>query len=210
MNHQFINDPTGSDLAPRAPLPDVATAPAFERITVRQATLADVLRISELCSAAVRATATTNLHTPDEHESWLDSVSGEEGKRHVTVAIKTGTAIVATIASNASNVSGAAESIVVGYVHIHPWEATISSFYVDPAFQGRGVGRKLLAHSNLNIRAAHGNQTQVRVEASLPSVPFYGHLGFKPVSAEPILLADRFGRDVRFRTMTKNTTKEEN
>lgn len=183
-----------------APQPDAALTPAFKRVTFRPPTLADVLRISELSGAAVRATAKSDLYTLNEHTNWLNTVSGEEGKHHITCAIRSGTAFVAMILSKDTNVP---EPIVAGYAHIHPWKALISSLYVDPAMQRLGIGTALVEHSVSTILSAHPSTTQVKVEASLPSVPFYLHLGFRPESAEPSVSTDRYGREVRFHRLLK-------
>lgn len=51
--------------------------------------------------------------------------------------------------------------------------------YVEPAWQGRGLGRAIMAE--LEARAAKQGVEEVQVYASLPAKPFYERLGYLAV-----------------------------
>lgn len=51
----------------------------------------------------------------------------------------------------------------------------IAMFFIEPAYQKQGIGKKLLAEA-----FDHARQEEVTVNASLTSVPAYQRFGFKP------------------------------
>jgi ribosomal protein S18 acetylase RimI-like enzyme len=61
-------------------------------------------------------------------------------------------------------------------------EETVKGLYVDPDWQGRGVGRELLARAEVILRDE--GWTFVVMEASLSAEAFYISCGFRKVSEE--------------------------
>jgi GNAT superfamily N-acetyltransferase len=71
---------------------------------------------------------------------------------------------------------------VVGLVALHGDEA--KRLYVDPPFQGHGVGRRLFAHIEELARAR--GLRQLHGEASPSAAPFYQSLGFRSQGSHEI------------------------
>ena len=61
-------------------------------------------------------------------------------------------------------------------------EETVKGLYVDPVWQGRGIGRELLSRAETILRAE--GKSFVVMEASLSAQAFYLSCGFQKVSEE--------------------------
>jgi GNAT superfamily N-acetyltransferase len=59
---------------------------------------------------------------------------------------------------------------------------TVRGLYVDPDFQGRGIGRELLARAEAVLRAE--GRTVINIEASLSAEAFYASAGYRKLSEE--------------------------
>jgi GNAT superfamily N-acetyltransferase len=59
---------------------------------------------------------------------------------------------------------------------------TVRGLYVDPQFQGRGIGRELLARAETILRAE--GRTVMDIEASLSAEAFYASAGYRKISEE--------------------------
>jgi GNAT superfamily N-acetyltransferase len=59
---------------------------------------------------------------------------------------------------------------------------TVKGLYVDPDWQGRGIGRAMLARAEDVLRAE--GKTAIKIEASLSAEPFYFRAGYRKVSDE--------------------------
>jgi phosphinothricin acetyltransferase len=105
-----------------------------ETISIRDATLDDAASICEIYNQGIEdrlATLETERRTPDERRAWLAA----RGPRHpVFVGEAEGGAVVGWASLNAFNPRPA-----------YDYVADLS-VYVERAWRGRGVGRRLLAH----------------------------------------------------------------
>jgi GNAT superfamily N-acetyltransferase len=59
---------------------------------------------------------------------------------------------------------------------------TVRGLYVDPNFQGRGIGRELLARAEAVLRSE--GRTVMNIEASLSAEAFYASAGYRKMSDE--------------------------
>jgi GNAT superfamily N-acetyltransferase len=75
----------------------------------------------------------------------------------------------------------------------------IKRVFVDPAFQKQGFGRRIV--QQLEEAAVRRGIGTVRLDASLPSKPFYDRLGY--VTVEPAFLPMENGRRLDFFKMRK-------
>jgi len=74
------------------------------------------------------------------------------------------------------------EGGLVGYAMVDLELGEVDAVFVDPAHQGRGVGRRLLRALE-EMAAAHGFG-HLFLTASLNAVPFYRSAGYEPVRHE--------------------------
>jgi GNAT superfamily N-acetyltransferase len=82
--------------------------------------------------------------------------------------------------------------------------AKIRAFFVAPEFARRGVGRQLLASCEAAARDA--GYSSLELMATLPGVPFYSALGFKPVRDVTDVLPD--GTAIEFVHMQRPVAPE--
>ncbi len=75
----------------------------------------------------------------------------------------------------------------------------IKRVFVDPACQGQGLGRLIMRH--LEARAAASGVNSIRLDASLPSKPFYDRLGYTTIEAAFLEVGN--GRRLDFFRMRK-------
>ena len=68
------------------------------------------------------------------------------------------------------------EDQVVGFGHAVPGE--IEAIFVDPDYQGQGIGRRLLNHG---CRVAGIDGASIRLEATPNAEAFYAHAGSQKV-----------------------------
>jgi ribosomal protein S18 acetylase RimI-like enzyme len=61
-------------------------------------------------------------------------------------------------------------------------QETVKGLYVDPDWQGRGIGRELLARAETILRSE--GSTMIVIESSLSAEAFYVSCGFRKVSEE--------------------------
>jgi GNAT superfamily N-acetyltransferase len=59
---------------------------------------------------------------------------------------------------------------------------TVRGLYVDPDFQGRGIGRELLARAEAVLRSE--GRTVMKIEASLSAEAFYASAGYRKITEE--------------------------
>lgn len=108
-------------------------------VTIRRALASDAPAIGAVFTAAVRdrwrflgALADEPMFPPD---AWPELVADHAPPNVLLVAVD-------------------ADGQVVGYCAVHPEDGEMYLLFVDPAWAGRGVGRKLLAAGHDALRAA--------------------------------------------------------
>jgi phosphinothricin acetyltransferase len=102
-------------------------------VSVRAATAADAAAICRIYNQGIEdrlATLETELRAPEERREWLAA----RGSRHPVIVAETGGQVIAWASLNRFNPRPA-------YDHV----ADIS-VYVERAWRGRGVGRRLIEH----------------------------------------------------------------
>jgi GNAT superfamily N-acetyltransferase len=60
----------------------------------------------------------------------------------------------------------------------------LAMLFVDPAVQGRGIGRRLFEAAMAQVLSEHPRPKEVRVNASRYALQFYRHLGFRDAGPE--------------------------
>jgi putative acetyltransferase len=75
------------------------------------------------------------------------------------------------------------EGIIVGYAGWHA-PGFIDHFYVHCDWQGRGVGKRLMAV--LEAEARSGNVDQMTADVSITARPFFESQGFRVVAAQDV------------------------
>ncbi len=83
------------------------------------------------------------------------------------------------------------EDALVGVIEVRQCRH-VSLFFVDSAFQGRGVGRQLLALSLEECRKRNREVREITVNASPNAVEAYRKMGFFPQKEEQQLSGIRF------------------
>jgi predicted N-acetyltransferase YhbS len=77
---------------------------------------------------------------------------------------------------------------LVGFAEASAEAAELAKLYVDPAWQGRGVGRALAEAVEESLRRR--GVDSLFVEASLNAAPFYEHVGFERRGTHEKTVAD--------------------
>jgi phosphinothricin acetyltransferase len=138
-------------------------------MTIRPASPADAPAVAAIYNQGIEdrlATLETDLRSPDERRDWLAA----RGPRHPVVVLEADGQVVGWASLNSFNPRPA-------YDHV----ADIS-VYVERAWRGRGVGRRLLAHLT---DLARGIGYHKMVLAAFPfndaGMALYRRMGFAPV-----------------------------
>ncbi len=126
---------------------------------IRPATEADADAILELHVRAIRETCSWH-YTEEQIEAW----AGPKLAAHYLEPIRGGRLVVAEQAGR-----------VVGMGDYHGTKSEITAIYVDPDFGGQGIGRALFQVVIYELKAR--GFTEVELDASLNSVPFYQAMG---------------------------------
>ena len=129
-------------------------------IAFRQARLGDIALLWELRTRAV-AHNCPGHYTPDVLAAWLASPPPASLARH----IEHGGGLVAVD-----------DGTIVGYAVLDLLTGEVDAAFVEPACQGRGIGRVLLDTLEANARA--GGIERLYLSASLNALPFYERAGF--------------------------------
>ena len=74
--------------------------------------------------------------------------------------------------------------IVVGTVRLDFQKQKIFGMFVDPSFQGKGVGKKLLVA--IEKRARQNGFKQVGLSSTIPAVRFYEKNGFQCINKNQV------------------------
>jgi L-amino acid N-acyltransferase YncA len=141
-----------------------------DSVSIRGAALDDAAAICTIYNQGIDdriATLETEHRTPEERRAWL---AAREPRHPVFVAETDGDGVIAWASLNAFNPRPA-----------YNFVADLS-VYVERAWRGRGVGRRLLAHL---VERAPGLGYHKLVLAAFPfnaaGVTLYGRLGFRAV-----------------------------
>jgi len=147
----------------------VAEGMAMGDVSIREAAAADAAAICLIYNQGIEdrlATLETELRTPDERHEWL----GARGPRHPVVVAETGGQVVGWASLNRFNPRPA-------YDHV----ADIS-VYVERAWRGRGVGRRLIERL-IELGRAHAYHKLVLAAFpfNTPGMTLYERSGFRTV-----------------------------
>ncbi|QKZ04845.1 GNAT family N-acetyltransferase [Pseudomonas eucalypticola] len=133
-------------------------------VQTRPATANDAAAISRVVIAALRGSNSRD-YPPDviaqvERSFAPEAVSVLIGKRHVLVAVQ-GEHIVGTASLDGD---------------------VVRSVFVDPAYQGNGIGRQLMGA--IHATAARMGVDTLRLPSSITAQPFYAALGYRKIRDE--------------------------
>ena len=128
--------------------------------TQRSATLADVPRMWDIRTAAVRLTCAS--HYPAD---VIETLCATPPPATMPDLIETGGAVVAE-----------ADGRMLGYAALDLGTGGVDAVFVDPAAQRGGIARGLMA--TLEAAAVARGIVRLFVSASLNAVPFYERAGF--------------------------------
>jgi GNAT superfamily N-acetyltransferase len=138
----------------------LASSPEF---SIRAFTPADAPALRRLHTRAILATPDT-FYSKEQRVSWAHGLTPQG---YIDESDNRETYEVAIIGGQVIGFCGRTAE-------------TVRGLYVDPDFQGRGVGRELLARAEAVLRAE--GRTVMNIEASLSAEPFYASAGYKKVS----------------------------
>ena len=128
---------------------------------LRRAVPADAPAIWAIHTRAIRETASSH-YPPEAVAAWSARMTPES--------------YVEPIEARVVLVAEDEDGRIAGYAQLHPREGIVQACYVDPDFNGRGVGRALMAAIEDEARAA--GRTALLLDASLNAIPFYATLGW--------------------------------
>jgi putative acetyltransferase len=130
---------------------------------IRRASLADAEGIFRVHTSAIRDVASTH-YTAEQIEVWAGRLSPASYREPIENKI----------------VFVAVEmEIICGFSQLDPKNSAIKAVYVLPSHLRRGLGTNLL--SALESFAQASGLTQLTLEASLNSVPFYEQAGYRRI-----------------------------
>lgn len=132
--------------------------------TLREFRSDDAEDIRRLHVAAILATP-PELYTREQREAWA---SGKEARIYVELHEQGQPFIVAADAVDRA----------IGFCHFAGEE--IKGLYVDPHWQGQGVGTALLNNAERALRAQ--GVTEITIHSGLPGLPFYIRHGYEIIS----------------------------
>lgn len=130
---------------------------------IRPATLEDTDAIYAVHTAAVRGIASHYL--PSEIDAW----SGRQSRDTFTTTLASRLVIVEEDGTD-----------ILGFGQLDPVASLVEAIYVAPHCWRHGVGSRLLAALEDSARAA--GKSQLTLDASLNSVPFYESAGYRSVA----------------------------
>ena len=136
--------------------------------TLRRASQADAMAVSELIHASFSALAAAD---------WGESAG-------TTFLAETAPdALAAAIASSALTLVASTADRPVGLL-LMPSPRLLALLFVHPSCLRHGIGRKLWEQARATIEANHPEVQTVELNATPNSVPFYRAIGFAPISTE--------------------------
>ena len=131
-------------------------------MTIREATDSDYKRLAEVQRRTVDV-CLRPLYDEAAIDAWIEGIDAE---KFATIMETEEVILVAEIASQA-----------VGFCSYKASESLLGMWYVHPAFQERGIGKKLLAAAEEALREGGGDVATT--EASLQSRPRFEARGWK-------------------------------
>ncbi|WP_229429301.1 GNAT family N-acetyltransferase [Massilia sp. ST3] len=149
----------------------------------RTATAADLGRLWELRTRAVRATCASH-YPPDVIETWCAAAPPVS----LPLLVQAGGTVVAE-----------EDGLLIGYAILNQETGEVDAAFVEPAHQGRGIALGLLRE--LETMARLRGLARMFLSASLNAVPFYERAGFRSVREE--LYPHRSGIGIRSVFMEK-------
>ena len=129
---------------------------------IRRAVPADAPAIWAIHTRAVRETASSH-YPPESVAAWSGRMTPER--------------YVEPIEARVVLVAEDDDGRIAGYAQLNPREGIVQACYVDPDYNGRGVGRALMAAIEDEARAA--GRTALLLDASLNAIEFYATLGWR-------------------------------
>jgi len=135
-------------------------------ITQRQALVADIPVLWELRTRAVR-TSCASHYAPDIIDTWCAAPAPEK---------------MAALLAAGGGLLEEEDGKVLGFAILNLDSGELDAAFVDPAQQGRGIARRLLAA--LDALAVERGFGRLFLSASLNAVPFYRAAGYVEVRRE--------------------------
>ena len=128
---------------------------------IRRAVPADAPAIWAIHTRAIRETASSH-YPPESVAAWSGRMAPER--------------YVEPIEARVVLVAEDDDGRIAGFAQLDPRDGIVQACYVDPDFNGRGVGRALMAAIEDEARAA--GRTALLLDASLNAIEFYATLGW--------------------------------
>jgi len=132
----------------------------------RQARVADIPALWELRTRAVRASCASH-YAPDIIDAWCAAAPPDK---------------MAALLAAGGGLLEEEQGQVLGFAILDLDTGELDAAFVDPAQQGRGIARRLLAA--LDAMAIERGLRRLFLSASLNAVPFYAAAGYVEVRRE--------------------------
>jgi predicted N-acetyltransferase YhbS len=156
---------------------------------IRQATLDDRFALARIIIAATHSAFRGRV--PDRCLNWLNPEESAVNWGRTIDAIRNQSGELLYVAeTDKLDVIGlvlagrnSADSVKLGNLaELYPTELT--SLQIDPAWHGKGLGRRLVRESAKVLSDSGHSNLLVRVLADNPNIPFYTKLGAEPVGMQ--------------------------
>lgn len=150
---------------------------------LREATIDDVVQIETIHRSAIETVCAT-AYSPDQVSAWTEMLARE---RYVALLERCGSLVAVE------------KGRILGFCFYNLEEGELNALYIDPSSARRGVGARLL--QEVERRGTSAGVPLLRLKATLNSVTFYEHCGYRKIGPAVHRLAN--GRELPCVQMSK-------